>query len=96
VNAFARLATVSRETGMRRQRIKAFKTAEGRLAALPQWCGVSCEEHRDLQKSIAEYQAKAQQAARGGAKVAARSGVELKKAPPLSRGRLFYGLAAIT
>jgi len=80
---------------MRRQRIKAFKTAEGRLAALPQWCGVSCEEHRDLQKSIAEYQAKAQQAARG-AKVAARSGVELKKASPLSRGRLFYGLAAIT
>ena len=33
--------------------------AEAQLATLQQLCGVSCEEYRDLQKSIAEYKAKA-------------------------------------
>lgn len=33
--------------------------AEEHLAVLQQLCGVSCEEYRDLQKSVAEYKAKA-------------------------------------
>jgi Flp pilus assembly protein TadD len=33
--------------------------AEEHLAVLQQLCGVSCEEYRDLQKSVAEYRARA-------------------------------------